>query len=227
MNILTVIPARGGSKGVPRKNIKMLGGKPLIAWTIEAAIGAGRAPLINSDDMEIINIGFQHRALPYTREKHLGRDDTPMIDVVQEMVKHYDIEGAETGYYDDWILLLQPTTPFRTAEDIKAAIELAEAGDCDSVISVVQVGDHHPARMYRITDGYMDALMPEESNRRRQDLSPLYLRNGAIYLTKRDVIMGGRMWGDRVKPYVMPEERSINIDTMIDWKLAEAMLVRD
>ena len=220
---MTIIPARGGSKGVPRKNIKMLGGKPLIAWTIEAAKAAGLHPFVSTEDAEIKVIANKYDAVVRTRPVELAQDDVAMLAVIQDFVSFIERWCSK----DDWILLLQPTTPFRTAEDIKAAIALAEAGDCDSVISVVQVGDHHPARMYRITDGYMGALMPDESTKRRQDLSPLYLRNGAIYLTKRDVIMGGRMWGDKVKPYVMPEERSINIDTMLDWKLAEAMLVRD
>ena len=224
MNILTVIPARGGSKGVPRKNIKLLGGKPLIAWTIEAAKQAGIKPVVSSEDGEILDVGVECGAFYFYRDPDLASDNVPMLPVIQDVVIEFE---SLSDKLIDWILLLQPTTPFRTAEDIKVAIELAEAGDCDSVISVVQVGDHHPARMYKITDGYMDALMPDESTKRRQDLSPLYLRNGAIYLTKRDVIMGGKMWGDKVKPYIMPEERSINIDTMLDWKLAEAMLVRD
>lgn len=222
MKILTIIPARGGSKGVPRKNIKMLGGKPLIAWTIEAA---GDADVyVSSDDDEILVCAKSLGAKIIRRHPELAKDDSPILGVLQEALKL--IEVVKNEWYD-WVLLLQPTTPFRTADDIKAAIALAEEGDCDSVISVVKVGDNHPARMYKISGGYMDSLMPDEEAKRRQDLSPLYLRNGAIYLTRRDVIMDGSIWGKVIKPLIMPEERSINIDSMIDWKLAEAMLVRD
>jgi N-acylneuraminate cytidylyltransferase len=163
-------------------------------------------------------------AIWISRLEELAYDDAPMLPVLQDAVWQ-----ARWWFEDgiDWVLLLQPTTPFRTADDIRAAIALAEAGDCDSVISVVQVDDHHPARMYTIQDDYMKALYPDEETKRRQDLSPLYLRNGAIYLTRRDVIMGGSVWGKRIKPLVMPPERSVNIDSMLDWKLAEAMLVRD
>ena len=226
MKILAVIPARGGSKGVPRKNIKMLGGKPLIAWTIEAAImsGVDNCPIVSTEDAEIAAVALMYGGCRSVRPDELAQDNTPMVDVLR-------LEATKFEYFEnatlDWVMCLQPTTPFRTADDIKAAIALAEAGDCDSVISVVQVDDHHPARMYTIDGDYMKALYPDEETKRRQDLSPLYLRNGAIYLTRRDVIMGGSVWGKRIKPLVMPPERSVNIDSMLDWKLAEAMLVRD
>jgi CMP-N-acetylneuraminic acid synthetase len=125
------------------------------------------------------------------------------------------------------VLLLQPTAPFRTSQDIEAALDLAAGGGCDSVISVVQVFAVHPTLMKRIEN---DRLLPfcieEQEGTRRQDYQPpAYMRNGAIYLTRRAVLMEqNSIWGQVIRPYVMPEERSVSIDSELDLKLAELML---
>ena len=127
----------------------------------------------------------------------------------------------------DWILLLQPTAPLRTAGDIQAAIDLAERGGCDSVISVVQVFAVHPILMKRIeADRLLPFCIEEKEGTRRQDYQPpAYMRNGAIYLTRREVLMErNSIWGEVIRPYVMPEERSVSIDSELDLKLAELMM---
>jgi CMP-N-acetylneuraminic acid synthetase len=128
----------------------------------------------------------------------------------------------------DWVLLLQPTSPLRKKDDILAALELAQLGGCDSVISVVQTPTH-PLFMKRIENGqllsFSDVLVEKEGTRRQDAQPPAYVRNGAIYLTRRDVLMErNSIWGRFIRPYVMPPERSVNVDSELDLKLAEIML---
>lgn len=224
MNILAVIPARGGSKGVPGKNIRLLGGKPLIAYSIEAALAVEDMLyeiVVSTDSAKIGNTARNCGAVYHSRPLTLAGDDVPMLPVIRNVMDFYEWRDGVTM---DWILLLQPTTPFRSADDIRAAIALAH--DCDSVISVVKVESHHPALMKRIEgDRLLPYCIEEVEGTRRQDYSPpAYMRNGAIYLTRRDVLMGGSIWGKVTRPLIMPEERSINIDTEGDFLLAEAML---
>lgn len=226
--ILAVIPARGGSKGVPRKNIRVVSGKPLIAYTIEPALQVKdrlHRLIVSTDDVEIADIALKYGAeVPFMRPPDLGGDKIPMVPVLQHAVQA--IEAAD-GIKLDWVLLLQPTCPFRTAEDILAAIDLAEAGGCDSVISVVRVLAHHPILMKKIEN---DQLLPfaieEKEGTRRQDYNPpAYMRNGSIYLTNRDNLMqNGSIWGKAIRPYIMPEERSVNVDSELDMKLVEFIL---
>ena len=226
--ILAVIPARGGSKGVPRKNIAVVGGKPLIAYTVEAARSAGDLlyrTIVSTDDLEISEIAKKYGAeVPFLRPADLATDRIPMIPVLQHAARFVE---EQDQVQLDWILLLQPTTPLRTAGDIEAAIKLARQTDCTSVISVVQVLSTHPILMKRIEAGRLIPFCVEEKEgTRRQDYQPpAYMRNGAIYLTRRNVLLErGSIWGDAICPYVMPEERSVNIDSVLDLKLFELML---
>ena len=228
LKILAVIPARGGSKGIPRKNIRPLAGKPLLAYSIEAALAVRDRlvrVILSTDDPAIAAAGRAYGAdVPFLRPTELGGDRTPMVPVLQHAVR--EIESHDSLRLD-WVLLLQPTAPLRSPEDIRAAIALAEAGGCDSVISVVQVFAVHPILMKRIEgDRLMPFCMEEKEGTRRQDYQPpAYMRNGAIYLTRRDILMErGSIWGEVVRPYVMPEERSLSIDNELDFKLAELRL---
>lgn len=226
--ILGVIPARGGSKGVERKNIRPVCGKPLIAWTIETALASRHLlhdVVVSTDDREIATVAESCGAkVPFLRPRALAGDEVPMVPVLQHAVKA--MEQADSVRFD-WVCLLQPTDPLRTVEDLEGAVELAARGGCDSVISVVQVYSVHPMLMKRIED---ERLLPwcveEKEGTRRQDYAPpAYMRNGAIYLTRRDVLMEkGSIWGDVIRPFVMPEERSISIDSELDMKLAGFML---
>lgn len=227
--ILAVITARGGSKGVPRKNIRSVCGKPLIAYSIETALTVRHLLhriIVSTDDAEIAKISRRYGAeVPFMRPPELAEDKTPTLPVLQHAVRFVE---EQDKIRLAWILLLQPTSPCRTSEDILAALDLAHAGGCDSVISVVQVATH-PLVIKRIEN---DQLLPfsesfaEKEGTRRQDARPpAYVRNGAIYLTRRDVLMErNSVWGGFIRPYVMPPERSVNVDSELDLIVAELML---
>ena len=226
--VLAVIPARGGSKGVPRKNIRSVCGRPLITYTIEHARAAQHLfyrIIVSTDDEEIATVAREHGAeVPFLRPANLARDESPMIPMLQHAV---DFIEKQDGVRMDWICLLQPTEPFRTVSDIEQCLRLGFAGGCDSVITVVRVFATHPILMKRIED---DVLLPfcveEREGTRRQDYQPAaYMRNGSIYLSRRDALMEqGSIWGQTIRPYVMPLERSVSIDTELDLKLAELMM---
>ena len=225
--MLGVIPARGGSKGVPRKNVRLVCGKPLIAYTIEAALAAGDVldrVIVSTDDDEIASLARSHGAeVPFTRPAELSGDRVPMVPVLQHAVREAEAAG---GHRYDWVCLLQPTAPFRTAEDIRAAVALGRGGGCDSVISVVQVFAVHPMLMKQIQDDRLvPYCVPEPEGTRRQDYAPpAYMRNGALYLTRRDVLMNrGSIWGDVIRPMVMPDDRSVSVDSELDMKLVELL----
>jgi CMP-N,N'-diacetyllegionaminic acid synthase len=225
--ILAVIPARGGSKGVPGKNIRPLAGKPLIAWTIEVARAASELltrVIVSTDDPEIAEVARGCGAeVPFIRPPELSHDRAPMVPVVQHCVQFAE---AQSGSFA-WVMLLQPTAPLRTAQDIREAVRLSQSGGCDSVISVVQVFAVHPMLMKRIEgDRLLPFCLDEPEGTRRQDYQPpAYMRNGAIYLSRRDVIMQrSSIWGDVIRPYVMPEQRSTSIDNEVDFQVCESMM---
>lgn len=226
--VLAVIPARGGSKGVPRKNIRSICGKPLIAYSIETALSARQLfhrVIVSTDDEEIAAISCKYGAeVPFLRPAELADDKARMIPVLQHAVQFVE---QQDNVRLDWICLLQPTEAFRTVEDIEAALQLGRAGGCDSVISVVQVFATHPILMKRIEN---DQLLPycieEKEGTRRQDYQPpAYMRNGAIYLTRRDVLMEHHsIWGKVIRPYIMPPERSVGVDSELDLKLVQILM---
>jgi CMP-N-acetylneuraminic acid synthetase len=228
VRVLAVIPARGGSKGVPRKNIRDVDGKPLIAYTIETALQARHLfhrIIVSTDDIEIAETARRFGAdVPFMRPQELATDTARTIPVVQHAVRFVE---EQDGVEMDWICLLQPTEPFRTVADLEVGLQLAARGGCDSVISVVQVFAVHPILMKRIDN---DTLLPycieEPEGTRRQDYSPpAYMRNGAIYLTRRDVLLNqGSIWGGVIRPYVMPPERSVSVDSELDLKLVELLM---
>ena len=226
--VLAVIPARGGSKGVPRKNIRPICGRPLISYTIEHALAARHLfhrIIVSTDDEEIASVARQYGAdVPFLRPADLARDASPVIPMVQHAVTFVE---KQDRLRMDWVCLLQPTEPFRTLSDLEECLRLGFAGGSDSVISVVQVFATHPILMKRIEG---DRLLPfcleeREGTRRQEYKPPAYMRNGSIYLTRRDVLMEqSSIWGQTIRPYVMPPERSVSIDTELDLKLAEIMM---
>jgi CMP-N,N'-diacetyllegionaminic acid synthase len=227
MRVLGIVTARGGSKGIPRKNIALLLGKPLLAYTADAALSAKRLTrvVLSTEDEEIARIGRQCGLdVPFLRPVELAGDDTPTIPVLQDVVRRLE-EGGE--HYES-ILTLQPTNPLRLAEDIDGSIKLLEESGADSVISFVDVGEKHPARMKfvspdgRVTDPpFAEAF----EGQRRQDLPKLYLREGSIYLTRRTVLMEqNSLKGADCRAWIIPQERYCNIDTPFDLFLAEQML---
>jgi CMP-N-acetylneuraminic acid synthetase len=227
MKVLAIVPARGGSKGIPRKNIASLMGKPLLAYTAEAARAARRLTraLLSTEDEEIAHVG-RHYGLdvPFLRPPELARDDTPTIPVLQDVVRKLEAVGDRY----DAIFVLQPTNPLRRAQDIDGAIELLERTGADSVISFVDVGEKHPARMKIVTaEGrVMNPSFAEQfEGQPRQALPKLYLREGSIYLTRRSVLMDqSSIQGCDCRAWLIPEERACNIDTPFDLFLAEQIM---
>jgi CMP-N,N'-diacetyllegionaminic acid synthase len=228
MKILGVITARGGSKGLPRKNIRSLHGKPLIEYTIQAALAAVdvfHRVIVSTEDAEIAEVSRRAGAdVPFLRPQELARDSTPTLPVLQHAVEY--IERCD-GVAIDWVMILQPTSPLRTKEDIQTAVNLAAAGDCDTVVSVQRANKCHPYKMKKMDSAgrlvpFIDGSVEPV---RRQDLTPdAYQRNGAIYLVRRDRLLENRLYGDSISAYIMPDDRSVDIDTHVDFLLAEALL---
>ena len=226
--VLAVIPARGGSKEVPRKNIRNLWGKPLIAYTIKTALMAENLLyriIVSTDDEEIASISKNYGAeVPFIRPKELSTDEASMVPVLQHAV---DFIEKEDNTIIDWILLLQPTDPLREVTDIENSIKLALEDDCDSVISVERVFAHHPILMKKIEKNRLFPYTIEETEGtpRQKYSPPAYMRNGSIYLTKRRTLMKmNSIWGAIIKPLIMTEGSRISIDSMNDLLLAEILM---
>jgi CMP-N-acetylneuraminic acid synthetase len=220
MNVLGLIPARGGSKTIPRKNIKDIAGKPLIAWTIESALGSRllAAVVVSTDDLEIGEVARRYGAeTPFVRPAELARDDTPGVDPV--------LHALEVLPGFDAVLLMQPTSPLRTSEDINECIRFAEGIGAGCVVSVTEASQH-PYWMYRLdAERRLQSLIAEKHVTRRQDLPAVYAANGALYFARREWLQRQRAFVTAdTFGYVMPVERSIDIDSPFDWKLAELLL---
>lgn len=228
--VLGIILARGGSKGVPRKNVRLLGGAPLIAWSIREALKSRFITrlIVSTDDEEIARIAKEHGAdVPFLRPAELATAEASSKDCLQHAVR--EVERAEGRRYDH-VIELMCTNPFKTAEDVDAVMEKLVATGADSVIGVARVWDNHPARIKRIVDDRLvDFCVPEVLDSRRQDLAPpAYVRNGSIYAMRRDVLMiQDRRYGTAdSRAYVFPDERTINIDSELDWLAAEQIVAR-
>lgn len=223
---LGIIPARGGSKGVPRKNLRVLAGKPLIAWTIEAALNSNLSMVVvSSEDDEIISFSSTYGGIaPFVRPADLATDDAPTLPVAKHAIEHIEEKHGQVGS----VLVLQPTTPLRTAEDINRGLALMRETECDSVVSVVNVGANHPFRMKRIVAGnrlvsFIDQGF--EDMRPRQQLPPVYIREGSIYLAKRHLVMEeATLVGGDARGIVVDENDSVNIDTEQDFMRAETLM---
>lgn len=232
MNILGLIPARGGSKGIPRKNIVPLAGKPLLAWTCEAAL-ASRAlsrVVLSTDNEEIAAVGRACGVeVPFRRPAELARDDTPSVEVALHAIRWL---MEREGWQANVLVLLQPTSPLRLTEHIDEAIDLLLRSGADTVVSVVKVPHRYsPYSIMCLVDGYLQdfwqAPLPFDRYR-RQEIPVLYARNGpAVLATRVQVVMErAGFYGQRVVPYVMRSEDSLDIDTPLDLELAAWFLAR-
>lgn len=224
--ILGAITARGGSKGIPKKNIRPLGGKPLLAYTIESAKQSQLIThlIVSTEDEEIAAVARGYGALvPFMRPVELAGDDVHHLPVLQHAVKTME---EQLGVVFDYVVKLQPTSPFRTVEDIDGTIRLLAETDADSAVTVVEVDENHPLKMKKIENGrLMPYCFPEPEGIPRQFLPKVYKRNAAVYVLKRDnLLLKNREYGDDVAAYLMPAERSIDIDNEFDWLKAEHML---
>tara|TARA_B100000959_G_C14882207_1_gene583033 strand:+ start:342 stop:1040 length:699 start_codon:yes stop_codon:yes gene_type:complete len=222
--ILGVIPARGGSKGIKNKNIIDLDGSPLISHTIKAGLKSTMLTdcIVSTDSEAIKNIAEEFGAnVPFKRPDELSSDLALPLPVMQHAVKFME---KLRNYDYDAVVMLQPTTPLRLSDDIDKSLELLFETNADSVISVVVIEANHPFRMKRIIDGRLVNYIDQgyEDMRPRQVLPPVYIRNGAIYATKRDILINTNSFtGNDVRAYVMPAERSVNIDSMKDYIIAK------
>ncbi len=225
--ILGVIPARGGSKSVPHKNLAPLNGKPMMVYTIEAAQNSQLMThfVVSSEDEKIIQVARQYGApAPFIRPAEFATDEAPSLPVVQHAVREME---SRLDIVFDYVVMLQATSPLRTGADIDTALEKLIRTGADSVVSVVRIAHHHPARMRFIEDDLLVQLpMGEQKElQRRQDLPPVYIRNGAIFATRREVVMEKNSFLGKVsRPYLMPESRSANVDTKFDFLVVEVMM---
>lgn len=225
MKVYAFIPARGGSKGVPRKNIAPLLGKPLIAWTIEQALSVPELDrvIVSTEDEEIAQIARDYGAeIPFMRPAELATDDANGMDVL--------IHGAQwlkeqENYDADYLLELPVTTPLRAQEDIHATLQVAHDFDADIVVGVTPVAEH-PYWVRRIdANNQLQPFIPSApSIARRQDLPPAYMMNGAVYLIRVQILLEHNAKSDKIYPVIMPRERSIDINTSLDLKWAEFLL---
>jgi len=228
--VLGVILARGGSKAIPRKNIKDINGHPLIAYTIYEALKSKYLDrlVVSSDDDEIRSISEEYGAeAPFSRPKDLSGDKAKPVECNLHATKW--IEDDEGKKYD-YVVELLVTNPFKTSVDIDNVIEKQVYTDADSVIAVMPLEDHHPIRIKKIVDGKIrDFILPEVPESRRQDLKPkAYIRNGSIYSMRRDMLEKGIRYGtDNSLAYIMPRERTVNIDEPMDFIIADYLMKKE
>lgn len=219
MKIIAIIPARGGSKGVKNKNIRMVHGKPLIAWTIEAALNSRwiNEVIVSTDNIKIAEVSKSFGAkVPFLRDASLAQDESPTIDVVLDVLHRYP------DY--DWGILLQPTSPLRTARDIDEMIEQCFARKGLSSVSVCQT-EESPFWVYKKDDNnHLVPLFADIHITRRQDLPMTYRLNGAMYFfNRRDLLTTKRLVNEQTLAYEMPISRSIDLDTENDFKNLNAL----
>lgn len=222
---VALIPARGGSKTVPGKNIRPLAGKPLLAWSVEAALKSAQFSrvIVSTDDPQIAAVARQCGAeTPFLRPAALAQDDSSTIAVALHLLDWLEQHGDGLP---EWVMVLQPTSPLRTAADIRAAIEMTQNG-APSVVSVTEANPHPYLAGQIRADGVLFGVPALElKDSRRQNFPALYALNGAIYYNRSQTLRAeGRLITADTHAYVMPPERSIDIDTPWDFHLAELIL---
>lgn len=221
--IISIIPARGGSKGIPRKNVKLLAGKSLIAYTIEGALRSKylNRVVVSTEDEEIENVSKQYGAEVIKRPAILAQDDSSTIDSVFHVLETLDLQKEKKSV----VILLQPTSPLRSSEDIDNAIKLFLTNECESVISVCESG--HPLYWaYKIDDKYLKPILGDSYLKmRRQNLPKSYMPNGAIYVSTVEILQEYRSFNSsKILPYMMSSMESVDIDTELDFMVAESIL---
>jgi CMP-N,N'-diacetyllegionaminic acid synthase len=220
MNLLALIPARGGSKGIPRKNVRLFCGKPLLQWTIDVALAAPSVDrvVVSTDDPEIAEIARAGGAeVPFLRPPELSSDTSPGIATVLHALQQLP-EVSD-------VLLLQPTSPLRRVEDVEAIVDLHLHAGYDAVVSVAP-SSKHPAWMFSLSpDQVLEPLVALPNTACRQQLPPAYALNGALYLASRFFLERECSFlTARTLGYVMPPERSVDIDTPFDWQWCEFLM---
>ena len=224
--VLGLIPARGGSKRLPRKNLSPLRGRPLIAYTIEAGLASPFLDelLVSTDDAEIAEVARSYGAkAPFLRPAALALDHSGTFEVIQHALEY--CRGRQQHF--DYLVYLQPTSPLREAEDINEALRLLRQKEADAVISVAQP-DHTPLWCNTLPESLsMTGFLREEvKNKRSQDLESYYRLNGAIYIIDIARLQAEKTFflEEKIFAYIMPPERSVDIDSALDLKLCELLL---
>lgn len=218
--VLVVIPARGGSKGVPKKNIKVLGDKPLLAHAIDCAKASAKTTkiVVTTDSEEIAAVAQEYQCDVIVRPAALADDTSNVVTAVEHV-----LQNVKEPY--DIIVLLQPTSPLRTGQDLDNVIAILENNtEVEAVISVVPLDDLHPARMYNIVNQKLSPFVSNGETLRRQDLQPVYYRNGCFYAIRTEAFAREKSFMISNKmPYVMDVEWLANIDTPRDFKIAAVL----
>lgn len=226
--VLGLVPARGGSKGVPGKNVRLLAGRPLLAYTAAAARDSGVIDrvVLSTDSEAIAAVGRElGLEVPFLRPAALSGDDAPMLPVLTHALEALDAGGWHAGI----VVLLQPTSPLRRPEHIREAVRLLRETGADSVVTVVEVPRHlSPDYVMRIDGGALRPFLPDGARvTRRQDARPAYSREGTVYACwRRTIERYGSIYGETCHPLVLEPSASLSIDTQDDWDEAERRLAR-
>lgn len=224
--ILAIIPARGGSKGLPGKNIKILCGKPLIAWSIEHAKKSRYVDevFVSTDSQEIASVAEEYGvAVPELRPDYLARDSAPSSEFIIYTLEKMRKEGKNF----DCFILLEPTSPLRDVEDVDKSIEmLIDNPASESVVGVAMSGTIHPAFMVLVgEDGYLKPLEEGKHDVRRQDLPNVFFFEGSVYVSRIDAYLQKKtFYHDKTLPYVVPEWKSHEVDNLVDFKIIETIM---
>jgi len=224
MRTACVIPVRGGSKGIPRKNLaELVNGFSLLSWTVRQALQAFQAEdvIVSTEDAELANLALANGARVIPRPERLAQDESTTASVVEDLLDTIDAGGR---IYNA-LVILQVTSPLRELADVRCALNMMATGRYDSVVSAFEEIGSHPAKMYTMDGEMAVSVMPAHETCRRQDLPPVFRRNGAIFaVTTQHFRLTGRLWGGRTGLVLMPRERSTDIDTPADLENARRYL---
>jgi CMP-N,N'-diacetyllegionaminic acid synthase len=224
--VLGVVPARGGSKGIPRKNLRTLAGRPLLAYVMDAVRDSRCVDrlVLTTDSPEIAELGRRlGYEVPFLRPAELATDEAPMQPTVEHAVAQIEAKGWRL----DIVVVLQPTAPLRRGEHIRHALEILERTAASSVVSVTEIPKHcAPQYAMRIDEGRLIPYLPEGRRiARRQDVEPAFSRDGTVYAVRRDVLMREHdLYGSDCRPLILNASESLNLDAPDDWTAAEARL---
>jgi N-acylneuraminate cytidylyltransferase len=222
--VIAVIPARGGSKSVPGKNIRNLGGRPLLAWSIEVAQQVTEIDriIVSTDDPEIASTARARGAEVYSRPPHLATDEALVIDAIKDLYETLRKEGEKS----EWMVLLEPTCPLRTAEDVSDCLRMVSRGEYDSV-ATFKDADLNPHRAWRLVEDVPEVFIPGAVPwLPRQKLPKAYQLNGAVYLFRAELVaqQSRALLVGRMGAVLMPRERSQDIDDSVDFLIVETLL---
>jgi N-acylneuraminate cytidylyltransferase len=222
--VIAVIPARGGSKTVVGKNIKLLGGKPLLVWSVDVARQVSEIDriIVSTDDREIASVARAHGAEVYERPAHLATDEALVIDALKDLLERLQAEGEKP----EWMILLEPTCPLRSVDDVRDCLKLAAERDLDSV-ATFKDADLNPHRAWKLHDGVPEVFIPGAIPwLPRQKLPKAFQLNGAVYLFRTSLLAheSRSLLAGKLGAVLMPKNRSTDIDDHVDFMIAEALL---